>query len=468
LFTQSGGNASGEPSAQAVLFQCPAKYSLLDTKGRKVADGDAAAKLDQDKLSVFPKFAAPLSMSFRDIIDASPVDFALKLVLSSGETLALSGLGYKYEDFVRVFSKLRNEVLLKDALMNESLRKSGVAATLVHVDEGGREAMAGRCQLRLYDTAFILIPERGEFTRIPYSNVASVREEDYALRLTTDSGDQFVLSGMGEDFGSVRETLSSVMGELGLKAQTLLKELLPDADPAMIWRAASLMKDGRAASRSDIESVSPELWAKLEKRLEVVGVKEEYDFLKAMSQQQKICIGMKRGLMGDLTGDYIWFLIPIYGQSSEEPGNAVAMEASSGEGSGRATYFFRIVSRTDYRAARNTQILGEAVDALLKVVNRCMLEINFRREPIYLSDSKVEESQYLRYRFAIRKLEGLRTLRTLYIGRVMHVSPDQWKKDVMDLLGFNTGTVDEDAKWSKVSPEAFGEEGQGEIRHARL
>jgi hypothetical protein len=29
----------------------------------------------------------------------------------------------------------------------------------------------------------------------------------------------------------------------------------------------------------------------------------------------------------------------------------------------------------------------------------------------------------------------------------------------MDLLSFNTGTVDEDAKWSKVGPEASGEEG---------
>jgi hypothetical protein len=459
LFTQSGGNASGEPTTRVVLLQCSAKYSLLDTKEQQVAAGDALTKLDQENLSVLPKLAAPLSLSYRDIIDASPADFALKLALSSGETLTLFSLGYKYEDFVRVFSKLRNEILLKDALMNESLRKSGVAATLVHLDGGGKEINTDKCQLRLYDTAVVLIPEKGEFTRIPYSYVANAHAEDYSLRLTAESGDQFVLSGMGKDFDSVNETLSTVMSELSLRTQVLLKELLPDASPDVIWKAASFMKDGRAASRSEIESVSPELWAGLEKRLEVVGMREEYDFLKTMSRQQKFCIGMKRGLMGDLTGDYVWFLIPIYGESPGGTGNAIAMEASTGEGPGRATYFFKIVNRTDYRVARNIQILDETVDALVREIDRCMLEINFRREPIYLSDTKLEEPQYVRYRFAVRKLKGLRTLRNLYVGRVMHVSPDQWKKDVMDLLSFNISAVDENAKWLKTGPELSGEEG---------
>jgi hypothetical protein len=459
LFSQSEGNASGEPTTQAVLFQCPSKYSLLDTKEQQVAAGDALTRLDQENLSVLPKLAAPLSLAYRDIIDASPSDFALKLALSSGETLTLFSLGYKYEDFVRVFSKLRNEILLKDALMNESLRKSGIAATLVHLGEGGKEVSTGKCQLRLYDTAVVLIPEKGEFTRIPYSCVTNAHDEGYSLRLTAESGDQFVLSGMGKDFESVKETLSTVMSELSLRAQVLLKELLPDASPAVIWKAASFMKDGRAASRFEIESVSQELWAGLEKRLEVLGMREEYDFLKAMSRQQKICIGMKRGLMGDLTGDYVWFLVPIYGGPPGETGNAIAMEASTGESPGRATYFFKIVNRSDYRLTKNTQILDETVDALLREIDRCMLEINFRREPIYLPDTKLDDPQYLRYRFAVKKLKRLRTLRNLYVGRVMHFSPDQWRKDVMDLLSFNASAVDENAKWLKTGAELSAEEG---------
>ena len=431
----------------------------MDNRGEKIAEGEVTVRLDQERLSVLPKFAEPLSVSYRDVVDASPADFALKLALSSGETLTLFSLGYKYEDFVRNFSGLRNEVLLKDSLMNESLRKTGVGALLVHLDETGKQLDAGRCQLRLYDTAVVLMPEKGEFVRIPYSYVVSAADENHVLSLKTEIGDQFLLSGMGENFDSVGATLSSVMGELGLRTQASLKELLPDADPSVIWRAARFLKDGRAASRADIESVSPRLWDELERRLELAGVKEEYEYLKVMSRQQKLCIGMKRGLMGDLTGDYLWFLIPIYGGGAGEPGNAVAMESSTREGGGRATYFFRIMGRAAYRAAEDARLLDEGMDALIRNMNRCMLEVNFRREPIYLPNSKLEEPQYARYRYAPRKLQGLQTLRDLYIGRVIHLSPDQWKKDVMDLLSFNVGTPDEDIKWSRTSHEVSTEEG---------
>ncbi len=62
-------------------------------------------------------------------------------------------------------------------------------------------------------------------------------------------------------------------------------------------------------------------------------------------------------------------------------------------------------------------------------------------------------------RQTVRKLLGLQTLRNLYIGRVLHSFPDQWKKDVMDLLSFNVSAPDEDTKWSKSSHTVSAEEG---------
>ncbi len=209
------------------------------------------------------------------------------------------------------------------------------------------------------------------------------------------------------------------------------------------------MKEGKAARRSDIESISPELWVELEKKLDVAGIKEEYDFLKSLAQKEKMCIGLKRGFLGDLTGEYIWFLIPIYSTNPDEPGNAVAMEAISGEGGGKATYFFRIVSRKDYPNFKNIEELHQKVDGFINRVNRCMLAINFRREPIYLADEKLEEPGYQRYKFAISKIPELQELRQLFIGRVIHSSTEQWKQDVMDLLKFNVETSEDAVKWSK-------------------
>jgi len=251
------------------------------------------------------------------------------------------------------------------------------------------------------------------------------------------------------------------------------------------------MKDGKAARKGDIEAISPKAWADLEKKLASAGMKDGYDFLKSLSNQEKICIGIKRGLMGNLSGDYLWFLAPIYGDP-KKPGNTIAMEAYSLkppeekgktqqvpaalaaggnakpesfypdltpltqdaadaeeplDKGGRATYFFRIAGRKVYPAFKSKEELDKQVDALIKTINRCMLAINFRREPIYLAEEKLEESQYKKYRFAVRSIPALQTLRQLFIGRVIHSSPEQWKKDVEDLIKFNTSAQDDSAKW---------------------
>jgi len=82
---------------------------------------------------------------------------------------------------------------------------------------------------------------------------------------------------------------------------------------------------------------------------------------------------------------------------------------------------------------------------LLKEVSS--IAINFRREPIYISEEKLKEPRYSKYRFFITRLPALRKLRDLYIGRVIHRSEEQWRNDVMDLLKFNVEAERNDARW---------------------
>lgn len=438
-----------EEDKQKTVMECSLGYSLSDEGGKEIAKGEAQARLDEKNLSILPKFGQALFFPFRDILEISESNYKVYFILTSKEKLVLFNLGYRYEDFLRVLSKLRNEILLKDMLMHETLRKSGLKAEFVYIDDNGKEKQRGKCESRLYETALVIIPEKGEFMRIPYSDLLEIDEENYTLIITTEFGEKIIFSKMGEQFDPFKRTLSEIINELSLKVQSSLKELLPKANPSIIRRAARFMKEGKAARRSDIESISPELWIELEKKLEVAGVKEEYDFLKSLAQKEKMSIGLKRGLLGDLTGEYIWFLIPIYSTNPKEPGNVVAMEATSAEGGGKATYFFRIVSRKDYPNFKNIEDLHKEVDGFINQINRSMLAINFRREPIYLPDEELEEPRYAKYKFAIQKIPALQTLRSLFIGRIIHSSPEQWKNDVMDLLKFNVRVRDDKAKWEK-------------------
>lgn len=450
---------------QKTIMECSLSYSLNSPSGKELTTGEAKVQISEASLSVLPKFGEALFFSLRDITEISEGDYKVHLALSSMEKLTLFNLGYKYEDFLRVLSKLHSEMMLKDVLMHESLKKSGVNAEFSYFDENGKELHKGNCEPRLYETAIVVIPEKGEIIRIPYCDVSKIRgreiikivritasntsKEEYSVTVIMEDGRKLVLSKMGREFDAFEEKLSEAINELSLKVQSTLKELLPVADPSIIRRAAQFMKEGKAAKRSDIESVSPELWLELEKKLEIAGVKAEYEFLRKLSQQEKLCIGLKRGLMGDLTGEYIWFLIPIYSTNPKEPGNVVAMEATSGEEGGKATYFFRITSRKEYPNFKNIEDLHRQVDDFIKRMNRGMLDINFRREPIYLPEEKLEEPEYVKYKFAIQKIPSLRELRQLFIGRVIHSTSEQWEKDVMDLLKFNVSIQDDKIRWGK-------------------
>lgn len=196
-------------------------------------------------------------------------------------------------------------------------------------------------------------------------------------------------------------------------------------------------------SGHDVEALSPQLWEQLVGHLDTAGVREEYDFLASLGQADRVSIGIKRGLMGDLTGEYVWFLVPIYSDDPTQPGNAIVMEAASGEGEGRATYVFRMLSRAEYARRQGLAQLHAAADRALANTNRCMQAVNFRREPIYLSERRLAEPQYAHYRYALKKLPALRELRRLFVGRVMHSTPAQWQDDIMDLLRFNV-SVDDD------------------------
>lgn len=438
-----------EQDSQKIMMEASLNHALKDEAGTVLSSGEARASIDDRYLSIRPVSGEPWIFSLADIVGISEEDYKIDVFLTSKMKLALSELGFRYEDFLTNLYRLRNELLLRYMLMDEKLRERGVEASFVQYDDAGEEEFGGTCELRLYETALLVLPQKGEPLRTPYSYITGFREEGYSIVVDTESKERLVFAQMGEKRDFFRRKLSEAMAELSMRTKSMIKEMLPEADPIKIERLASLVRDGKAAKRSDIESVSKEFWTQLDRRVAAAGLKEEYDFLEEMSQRERICIGVKRGLLGDLTGDYIWFLVLIYGTAPNEPGNAVAMEAVSEEGEMGATYFFRLVGRKDYQNYGDIEKLHGEFDRFVKAVNRCMIDINFRREPIYLTDDALSDPKYARYRFAVQKLPSLRTLRDLFIGRVIHSSIEQWKADVTELLKFNVGTLDDSEKWRK-------------------
>jgi len=434
------------------VIQCSMSYTLLDENGKQTAAGDCKGTINKEYLTVYPKFGDILPFHLRDINLIETENYRITLSMSSREELILSNLGYCFEDFQRVLSDLRNEVIIKDLLMNETVRKPDVNMEFTCTDEEGKEKQRGPGKIRLYETGLVIIPQKGEVQRVPYSDIISVSEENYTIKVGTEQEEQFLFQKMGSEFDPFLKQLSDIYNELQTEAVSSLKTLYPAIDSVSLRKVAAIMREGRAAKRADIEAINPRLWRELEKKITSAGLNDSYTFLKELGRQEKIAIGFKRGLMGDLTGEYIWFLIPIYGTVEKGYGNAVAMEATEASGeesTEKATYFFRIVSRKDYPTFKTPEQLDSEVDKLIRTINRCMLDINFRREPIYLPDERLDDADYVKYRVALRRIPSVQLLRNLYVGRVIHASLEQWKNDVKDLLKFSVTTQDDSTKWKK-------------------
>jgi hypothetical protein len=440
------GTAEGE-AAEKPVIEANLTYSLR-IGAATPTEGEGKGQITKEQLLILPKFSAPLPFPLRGILSHDAKDYRITIALPDGQ-LALWGLGLSFEDFIRNLVGQRNQLILKDMLMEEKLNKPVARGAFAFSTQSGDAAQAGDCELRLYETALVIMPDRSDLIRIPYSDIESAVPENYRLTISTEYGERVTLSQFGRLFDPFTKGLSEANAELQKKVLDTLKGLLPSADAAQLRTLAGLMKEGRAAGRSAIEAVSPSAWAQLEKEIAAVGISREYEFLRDLTRGDQAWIGVKRGLMGDMTGQYIWFLIPIIGKDPAAPGNAIAMEASSKEGTSRATYFFRIARRKEYRA-KSADELGQDCERLIKTINRALIEINFRREPIYLPEEKLLEPAYQRYLFSISRLPSLRTLRSLFIGRVAHSTPEQWERDVVSLLTFNTTSGDDAEKWSKA------------------
>lgn len=396
-----------------VLFETKGNFDLIDEKGKKITSGEAKIILDEEKMVIFPKDGQTISISLREVSNFLAKDFNLCLLLPNGEKIFIEGLGYEYDDFLRTFIHLRQKIIQKDLLMNEGIKKTGFKGYYDYEERD--EKQSGKAEVEIYETALVLKPQQSDLIRISFSEIIELSFKDYQILIKTETIN-LSLSHFGEKFDSLSKNLTEALGELSLKTQTILKEFLPDLDPITIKKAADLLKDGQAVEKRKLDEISPEIWKALEKGLEKIGIKEFYNYLKTLVSEEQIFMGIKRDLMGDLTGEYIWFLAPII---SKELKRFIVMEAGSTiEEGAKATYIFRIPE-------------GEEISDFVKKINRCMIAINFRREPIYLKDEDLEKPDYLKYKTAIAKIPELKLLRQVFVKRIIHSSLENWTTQLM-------------------------------------
>lgn len=343
---------------------------------------------------------------FADVLDMSGAGFSRTLKLNTisavepgsyrvivrhkAGDLTFSMIGHLYEDFVRHFVSAFNEIVFHESLMSETVH---FEAKGQYVSPTGETAAA---VFRICETALVVLPQTHALVRIPFCLMAQIKNEPYRLTIVDKQGNSHVLQKLGfatDDF----------LREFGKREKELLKQtkeklstFAPVSDVL-----AKLMMEGLVVPVSQIRSVSAPFANALEAKL-TEQIPDEYGYLKSVSGG--LAVGIKRGLMGSLTGESIILLAPA--------GNKVIME-SLGEAAA-ATYVFDM-GQTPW-------------EAFLPAFNESMLSVNFRREPIYLSDEALASDKHEAYRNAIVRCPSLGLLRKQFLGRVAHNGFDAWQR----------------------------------------
>jgi len=84
-----------------------------------------------------------------------------------------------------------------------------------------------------------------------------------------------------------------------------------------------------------------------------------------------------------------WFFFPLRAApEAKAPADLVAWESTSR--SGRATYFFRILLQDQAGQLLDPTRAPAALESAIQRLNRALILLNFKREPIYLSDESFE------------------------------------------------------------------------------
>jgi hypothetical protein len=380
------------------------KFQYSGEHGENLSQDPCQVSFDRETCVITPSGGTPLAFDLGDIDRVAPGDWEVQLALYTGRTVALRQFG-------AAFSNMSGELLA-------AWRDRTVQCLLLEdLEEVGRypgAANGSPGEIRIFRSNLAFLPQAGTPIQWRLAEVESIAFDhgSYSIALTRGA-DRLVLSKLAKKTDEVLATLLQVHTALREHSAAALHTTFPFLNTDQLVQLQLLMPEGRSASLAKMQEIHPRLAESLIARAVGDSLRPYFDALRSRAGQEPLLAGFKfvrpdeEDVADAAEGEeeqqplFFWFFFPM-------PNGMVAWEATTG--SGRATYFFRGDTHT--------------VDSL----TRGLALVNFRREPVYLSDESLNQTpKFHRYAIGSRKLPELRALRAAYVGRAIHSSLEAWQ-----------------------------------------
>jgi hypothetical protein len=446
---------------------------------RTFGEGDSAAacpcrlEFNDESLTLIPAAGPPLSLDLGDIDEFSPADIELHLTLYTGEKFTLARFGKSFQDLLRELQEAYRERLVR-CLLLEDLEEIARFEGTARLDSaaGGFSAPA---EIRLYQSNLAVLPQSHTGFQWRLADIETMSFDDSSYAIVLRSSDEVLsLTRLAKRTRELYDRLQAAMADVTGRSALTVRSVFPFLTPEQFQSVAELMKDGHVAAAAKLASIHPGTGRALTEKIVSARLKPYYEFLTSRaascgpyagfklirkdagldSAEEEEIVGEAEGSgpaseavlpdgvvippgeedSGESEAEVLhWFIFPLRTPGAAEMPQIAAWEATSH--SGRATYFFRLIPPGEVQASADPARHAAAIDEAIGRLNRSLLMLNFRREPIYLSDDALQmQPRYRRYTIACRKIPSLRQLRSSFLGRVIHTAPQAWQQQVEHLL----------------------------------
>ena len=453
------------------------KFQYLGQAGAAIQSESCRITIEDANLCLTPEKGQPLVLDLGDIDFFSPGDYQLSLKLYTGETIVLNQFGKTFQNLCHdLLEAYRNRLV--QCLLLEDLEEIERFEGFVQFDSTNY-TFSSPAQLKLYKSNLAILPETatGFHWRLSDFDTIDFDEATYKLELRSGT-ERLILTKLAKRTREFIDRLRSAIDDFSDQSARILQTLFPFLSPDQFQLIAGLMREGHAIAVSKLAAVHPKIEPVLIEKTVDSNFKPYFDILKKrMTIESDFFTGFKiirpegyNGTSGDGSGELPdsepdgsameapeeetvakyesdneekegeqeqalhWFFFPLATKPGVQmPANVVAWESTTH--SGRATYFFRMLPEDVAGNLMDPVKAAGVIESTIQRLNRALVILNFKREPIYLPDDSLDtQLRYRRYAIACRRIAVLRELRASYIGRAVHTSPEGWQKQVDAIL----------------------------------
>lgn len=364
---------------------------------------EAEAVVSADSFVIRPTGAKAIHLEPRLVSSLAIGATDMKIQTTIG-LIRLSMLGRRFDRAAELISRWYEKGKLADSLMPEKPEETFEEAQYELSRKGRRQGT-----VRLYSTfASVTDAKNGHVRRIPYSYIRDILDEGLAVNIRMVKGPDIALSMMGRRKDVLIRRVSELRGELSASLAAVMGGMLGIDSESGLKMLGECLPDGRGILLQALEGKSSETAAA------ITGFLKSGRMAPLMDAADEIAVGAKKGLMGELDGDYLWAVLRI--------GHVAAFDAiSSEEESSRAAYVFNCD--------------GGGFPGFVEDLSWGLTSIGFRREPLYLPDEKLKAPGHESYLQALEDVPELRRLRQQLAARVAHTGEGSWVERILKMAG---------------------------------